>query len=79
MEETIKERIRTVLTEKIRPSLNADGGDVELIEITEDGVVRLKLTGACVGCPFSQMTVAFGVEKTLKTEIPEIKRVEAVE
>ncbi len=64
--------------EKIRPALQADGGDLELIEVTEDGKVTVKLTGACGGCPMSQMTLKMGVEQRLKEEIPEVALVEAV-
>ena len=63
---------------KIRPSLQADGGDVELVDVTSNGVVKVKLVGACAGCPMSTMTLAIGIERTLKREIPEVKRVEAV-
>jgi Fe-S cluster biogenesis protein NfuA len=63
--------------EKIRPALRADGGDVELIDVT-DGVVKLRLTGACGSCPMSQMTLKMGVEKVLKQQVPEVKSVEAV-
>lgn len=64
--------------DKIRPMLAADGGDVELVEVTNDNIVRLKLTGTCGCCPMSQMTLKNGVEKMLKKEIPEIKQVEAL-
>jgi len=64
--------------EKIKPSLEAHGGGVELVEVTDDGVVKVKLTGACGGCPMSQMTLSMGIEKTLKEEIPGVKKVEAV-
>ncbi len=64
--------------DKIRPALQADGGDVELVEVTEDGVVKVRLVGACKGCPMSQLTLANGVERVLKQEIPEVVRVEAV-
>ena len=77
MEETMKERVEVSLG-KIRPSLNADGGDVELIEVTPDGVVKVRLTGACAGCPMSQMTLKMGIEKMLKEEIPELKEVVGV-
>ncbi|PIQ88252.1 MAG: hypothetical protein COV72_09055 [Candidatus Omnitrophica bacterium CG11_big_fil_rev_8_21_14_0_20_42_13] len=72
-----KERVEKAL-EKVRPMLAADGGDVQLVEVTNDGVVRLKLTGTCGCCPMSQMTLKNGVEKILKQEIPEIKSVEAL-
>jgi Fe-S cluster biogenesis protein NfuA len=62
---------------QIRPSLQADGGDVELVDIV-DGVVKLKLKGACAGCPMSQMTLAFGIERVLKEKVPEVKKVESV-
>ncbi|MBN2031177.1 NifU family protein [bacterium] len=72
----MKEQVDKIL-EKIRPSLQADGGDVELIDV-EDGVVKVRLQGACRGCPMSQMTLKIGIEKILKEEIPEIKSVESV-
>jgi len=72
----MREKVEEVLG-KIRPSLQADGGDVELVDV-QDGVVKLRLTGACAGCPMSTMTLRMGVEKTLREEIPEIKRVEAL-
>lgn len=62
----------------IRPALQADGGDVELVDVTEDGVVKVALQGACRGCPMSQLTLANGVERVLKEQIPEIQRVEPV-
>ena len=70
----MKERVEAVL-EKIRPSLQADGGDIELINITEDGVVEVKLKGACGGCPMATLTLKNGVERVLKAEIPEVKEV----
>jgi Fe-S cluster biogenesis protein NfuA len=63
--------------ERIRPALQADGGDIELIDVV-DGVVKVRLTGACGGCPMSQMTLKHGVERVLKEEVPEVKGVEAV-
>jgi len=72
----MKEKVEEVL-EKIRPSLMADGGNVELVEVDAD-VVKVKLTGACGGCPMSQMTLKMGIERLLKKEIPEIKEVVAV-
>ena len=72
-----KERVQEVL-DQIRPALQADGGDVELVNITEDNVVQVQLVGACRGCPMSQLTLANGVERVLKEHIPEISRVEAV-
>lgn len=63
--------------EKIRPMLQRDGGDIELVEVT-DGVVKVRLTGACKGCPMSQMTLKQGVEKMLLKEVPGLKEVQAV-
>ena len=63
--------------DKIRPSLQADGGDVEFVAM-EDGVVKLRLKGACAGCPMSQLTIKNGIERLLKQEIPEVKSVESV-
>jgi len=73
----MKQRILTAL-DSIRPYLQADGGDVELVNITGDGIVEVRLTGACVDCPMSQMTLRAGVERALIREIPWIRRVEAV-
>jgi Fe-S cluster biogenesis protein NfuA len=72
----IKEEVEKAL-EEIRPSLQADGGDVELIDV-EDGVVKVRLKGSCAGCPMSQMTLTFGIERVLKQRIPEVKKVESV-
>jgi Fe-S cluster biogenesis protein NfuA len=63
--------------EEVRPHLQMDGGDVELVGV-EDGVVKVKLKGACAGCPMSQMTVKWGVENYLKKKLPEVKSVESV-
>lgn len=65
------------LIQKIRPSLQADGGDIELVSV-DDGVVKVKLTGACGTCPMSQMTLKLGVEAVIRENIPEVKRVETV-
>ena len=70
----MKEKVQGAI-EKIRPSLQADGGDIELVEVSEDGVVKVRLTGACHGCPMSQMTLKIGVERILKKEVPEVKEV----
>ncbi len=64
--------------DKIRPMLQADGGDVELVEITDKGIVKVKLQGACAGCPMSQMTLKSGIERVVLKEVPEAKGVEAV-
>ena len=73
----MKDRVENVLNE-IRPLLQADGGDLELIEVTEDGVVKVRLQGACGACPFSQMTLKMGVEQVLKKKVPEVKEVIAL-
>ena len=70
----LKERVETVL-EKVRPSLVADGGNVELVDVSPDGIVKVKLVGACLGCPMSQMTLKMGIGRVLKKEIPEVKEV----
>ncbi len=72
----MKERVEEVLN-KIRPSLMRDGGNVELVDVN-DGTVKVKLTGACSGCPMSTLTLKMGIEKVIKEEIPEIKEVVAV-
>jgi Fe-S cluster biogenesis protein NfuA len=64
--------------DNIRPNLQADGGDVELIDVSEDGIVTVKLLGACHGCPMSQMTLKMGIERRLKNIIPEVKEVVSI-
>jgi Fe-S cluster biogenesis protein NfuA len=71
------EEVKTVIDE-IRPALKADGGDVEIVDITEDGIVKLKLLGACGHCPMSTMTLKMGIEKRLKERVSEVKEVVAV-
>jgi Fe-S cluster biogenesis protein NfuA len=61
--------------EEIRPFLKADGGDIELVEVTEDGTVKVRLTGACGTCPMSTMTLRMGVEKKIRETVPEVKEV----
>ncbi|MBC8313678.1 MAG: NifU family protein [Candidatus Cloacimonetes bacterium] len=73
----LKEKVEKALN-KVRPMLKADGGDVKLIGITEDGVVSVKLQGACGSCPFAQMTLKMSIEKKLKEDIPEVSSVKAV-
>jgi len=73
----MREKVEKTL-DKIRPVLQADGGDVELVDVTDDGVVQVRLQGACKGCPMSQITLKNGIERIILTEIPEVKRVEAV-
>ncbi len=72
----MEEKVTKVL-ESIRPGLQMDGGDIELVEVA-DGVVKVRLTGACSGCPMSMMTLQMGVERAIKREIPDVVRVEAV-
>jgi len=74
----IKTRVEQVL-EEIKPVLQADGGDIELVEVTDDNVVRVRLQGACKGCPGAQMTLSMAVEGRLKEVIPEIDHVESAE
>ena len=73
----LKEKVEKAL-EDVRPSLQADGGDIELVEVKEDGTVMVRLKGACSGCPMSQMTLKQGVEAYLKKQIPEVLSVESV-
>ena len=73
----MKEKVQEVLN-KIRPMLQADGGDVELVDV-EDGVVKVRLQGACAGCPMSQMTLKNGIERFLKKEIPAVESVESAD
>lgn len=70
----MRERVEAVL-EKVRPMLKADGGDVELVDVTDDGVVKVKLTGACGGCPMATITLKQGIEVAIREEIPEITEV----
>ncbi len=74
----MREKIEKILKEKVRPFLAMEGGSVELVEITENNVVRVRLTGACGGCPMAQLTLKSLVENTIKSQIPQIKRVEAI-
>ncbi len=72
-----KEEVQDVL-DQIRPGLQADGGDVELIEVSDEGIVKVRLVGACHGCPMSTLTLKNGIERTLKKKIPEVKEVVSV-
>jgi len=76
MEEKIREKVEKAI-EEIRPNLQADGGDIELVDV-ENGVAKVKLKGACAGCPMSTMTIKWGVEKFLKRNVPEITKEETV-
>jgi len=73
----MKEKVEAALSE-IRPALQRDGGDVELVDVTEEGVAKVRLTGACHGCPMAQFTLQLGIERVLKKAVPELKAVEAV-
>jgi len=73
----LKEEVEKAL-ETVRPVLKADGGNVELVDVTDDGVVKLRLTGACGHCPMSTYTLKMGIEKVLKDRVPEVKSVEQV-
>jgi Fe-S cluster biogenesis protein NfuA len=73
----LEEQIKSALN-NVRPSLQADGGDVEFVGVDEEGIVSLKLTGACGGCPMAQMTLKMGIESYLKKEIPEVSSVVGV-
>ena len=73
----MREKVEAELN-AIRPALQADGGDVELVEVTADGVVKVRLKGHCAGCPMAQMTIKGGIERRLKKAVPAVKSVEAV-
>jgi Fe-S cluster biogenesis protein NfuA len=73
----MKEKVEATLG-RIKPALQADGGDVELVEVTPEGVVKVRLKGACAGCPMSQMTLKMGIESQLKKEVPEVTEVVSV-
>lgn len=73
----IKQQVEQAL-DKIRPFLQRDGGDIQLIDVTEDGIVKVQLTGACQGCPMSQMTLKQGVERALMKEVPSVKEVQSI-
>ena len=73
----MKEEVQKAI-DKVRPGLQADGGDVELIDVSPEGVVKVKLTGACHGCPMSQMTLKMGIEKILKQQVPSVREVVSV-
>ncbi|MFC1834307.1 NifU family protein [Thermodesulfobacteriota bacterium] len=73
----MREEVQAAL-DIVRPQLQADGGDAELVEVTDDGIVKVRLTGACGGCPMSQMTLKMGIERILKEKVPTVQSVEAV-
>ena len=74
----MREEVEKILTEEVRPMLSLHGGGVELVEVTEDNVVKVKLTGGCGGCPAAQLTISQVVESAIKAKLPQIKKVEAV-
>ncbi len=74
----MREKVQAVL-DKVRVNLQADGGDAELVDVTEEGIVKVRLTGACHGCPMSQMTLKRGIEAVIMREVPGVKAVEAVD
>lgn len=74
----VRSRVEKVLN-LIRPAVQSDGGDVELVDVTPEGVVRIRMHGACVGCPSSSMTLQMGIERNLKEHIPEVTAVQAVD
>lgn len=76
-QQAFEERVEQTL-DTVRPGLRADGGDVELVNVTDDGVVSVRLTGACGGCPMSTITLKMGIERALMEQIPEVTRVEAL-
>ena len=73
----MKDKVQEAINQ-IRPGLQADGGDVELVDVSDDGVVKVRLVGACSGCAMAQMTLKMGIEKFLKEKVPEVKEVVAV-
>ena len=75
--ESLREHVERILA-MIRPTIQADDGDVELVDVTEDGLVQVRFLGACVGCPSSSMTLQVGIEKVLKDHIPRVREVQAV-
>jgi len=78
MGDTLFAGVKKVIEEKIKPALNLHGGDVEIVEVTDDGILRVKLTGACAGCPAATATLKMFVERIVRQNVPEIKSVESV-
>ena len=73
----MKDKVRSAI-ERVRPNLQADGGDIELVDVSDDGIVKVRLLGACHGCPMSQMTLKMGIQKYLQKEVPGVKEVVSV-
>ncbi len=71
----LKERVEQVIAEKVRPALQRDGGNIQLVDVTDEGVVQVRLRGACAGCPGAMMTLQFGVQRILQEEIAEVTKV----
>ncbi len=76
--ESLHERVRQII-DLIRPAVQSDGGDLELVEVTDAGLVRVRFHGACVGCPSSTMTLQAGIERSLRDRLPEVRGVEAID
>lgn len=74
----MRERVEQVIN-RIRPAVQMDGGDIELVDVSTEGIVKLRLVGSCHGCPSSMMTLKMGIERAIRAEVPEIKEVEALD
>jgi Fe-S cluster biogenesis protein NfuA len=74
----MREKVEKVIREEVAPMLQSHGGSVELVDVTDDGIVKVRLSGACAGCPGAQMTLTHVVEQAVKARVPEVKKVEAV-
>ena len=77
LDDTLRREVADVL-KQLRPAVQSDGGDIELVDVSDDGLVRVRLLGACIGCPSSSMTLKLGVEQTLKSRIPRVREVVCV-
>jgi Fe-S cluster biogenesis protein NfuA len=71
----LKQRVEEVIEEKVRPALQRDGGNIQLVDVSDDGIVHVRLQGACAGCPGAMMTLQFGVQRILQEEIQEVTKV----
>ncbi len=78
-EKTIRDRVTEIIDARIRPAIQADGGNIELVDVDDQGVVKVRLQGACAGCPSAQMTLKMGIERMLRENIPQVTEVVAVE
>jgi Fe-S cluster biogenesis protein NfuA len=79
LNEELRTKIQKVLDDQIRPRLQFDGGDIQLVDVSDDGVVKVRLTGGCQGCPMAGLTMAMTVERILKATVPEVTRIQPVE